>query len=82
MGGGLWIVTEGSSSYTKRKELFEHRKVTVKEEIKQLEKNLAMLEFKCWYYDTDIADGNEDRLNAMLPNNLPKDIQKLYNKAH
>ena len=75
-------VTEGSSSYTKRKELFEHRKAAVKEEIKQLEKTLAMLEFKCWYYDTDIADGNEDRLNAMLPDNLPKDIQKLYNKAH
>lgn len=75
-------VTEGSSSYTKRKELFEHRKVAVKEEIKQLEKTLAMLEFKCWYYDTAIAHGNEDKINAMLPDNLPKDIQKLYNKAH
>lgn len=75
-------VTEGSSSYTKRKELFEHRKAAVKEEIKQLEKTLAMLEFKCWYYDTAIADGNEDNINAMLPDNLPKDIQKLYNKAH
>ena len=75
-------VTEGSSSYTKRKELFEHRKAAVKEEIKQLEKTLAMLEFKCWYYDTARADGNEDRINAMLPDNLPKDIQKLYNKAH
>lgn len=75
-------VTEGSSSYTKRKELFEHRKAAVKEEIKQLEKTLAMLEFKCWYYDTAIADGNEDEINAMLPDNLPKDVQKLYNKAH
>ena len=75
-------VTEGSSSYTKRKELFEHRKAAVKEEIKQLEKTLAMLEFKCWYYDTAIAHGNEDKINAMLPDNLPKDIQKLYNKAH
>ena len=75
-------VTEGSSSYTKRKELFEHRKTAVKEEIKQLEKTLAMLEFKCWYYDTAIAHGNEDKINAMLPDNLPKDIQKLYNKAH
>ena len=75
-------VTEGSSSYTKRKELFEHRKAAVKEEIKQLEKTLAMLEFKCWYYDTDIADGNEDRINAMLPDNLPNDVQKLYDKAH
>ena len=75
-------VTEGSSSYTKRKELFEHRKAAVKEEIKQLEKTLAMLEFKCWYYDTAIADGNEDKINTMLPDHLPKDIQKLYNKAH
>lgn len=75
-------VAEGSSTYTKRKELFEHRKAAVKEEVKQLEKTLAMLEFKCWYYDTAIADGSEDRINAMLPDNLPKDIQKLYNKAH
>ena len=74
-------VTEGSSSYTKRKELFEHRKAAVKEEIKQLEKTLAMLEFKCWYYDTAIADGSEDKINAMLPDHLPKDIQKLYNEA-
>ena len=38
--------------------------------------------FKCWYYDTAIADGNEDRINEMLPNNLPDDIQKLYDHAH
>lgn len=75
-------VTEGSSSYPKRKELFEHRKTAVKEEIKQLEKTLAMLEFKCWYYDTAMADGSEDRIAAMLPDDLPDDIQKLYNKAH
>ncbi len=75
-------VAEGSQSYTKRKELFEHRKAAVKEEIKQLEKTLAMLEFKCWYYDTAIADGNEDKINAMLPDNLPKEIQEFYNKAH
>ena len=41
-----------------------------------------MLEFKCWYYDKAIADGNEDGINAMLPDKLPKEIQKLYNKAH
>lgn len=78
----VWV-TEGPSSYTKRKELFEHRKAAVKDEIKQLEKTLAMLEFKCWYYDTTIADGSEDKIQAMTPpKNLPKDIQKLYNKAH
>lgn len=77
----IWVA-EGSSSYSNRKELFEVRKAAVQEEIKQLEKTLAMLEFKCWYYDTAMQDGNEDRINAMLPDKLPKDIQKLYNKAH
>lgn len=76
-----WVV-EGSTSYPKRKELFETRKEAVIKEIQQLEKTLAMLEFKCWYYDKAIADGNEDVINAMLPDKLPKDIQKLYNKAH
>ena len=75
-------VKEGPSSYMKRKELFEHRKAAVKHEIKQLEKTLAMLEFKCWYYDTAVADGNEEGINAMLPDHLPDDIQKLYDKAH
>lgn len=75
-------VTEGPSSYPDRKQLFETRKDAVIAEINHLEKTLAMLEFKCWYYDKAIEDGNEDGINAMLPDKLPKDIQKLYDKAH
>ena len=77
----VWV-SEGSSSYAKRKELFEHRRQAVLDEIHSLEKTLAMLEFKCWYYDTAMADGNDDRIHAMLPDQLPPDIQKLYDKAH
>ena len=59
-----WVIA-GPSSYEKRKELFEMRKLMVKDEIKKLEKSLTMLEFKCWYYDTAIKDGNEDGINAV-----------------
>lgn len=75
-------VTEGSTSYPNRKELFETRKAAVEQEMKTLERVHAMLEFKCWYYDKAIADGNEDAINAMLPDKLPKEIQALYDKAH
>ena len=75
-------VEEGASTYTNRKQLFENRREAVKEEIRQLEKTLAMLEFKCWYYDTAIIDGGEDRIKDMLPDKLPKEIQILYEKAH
>ena len=75
-------VKQGSKSYLKRKQLFEKRKEAVEQEIKDLEKTLDMLKFKCWYYDEAIKDGNEDKIISMLPNKLPKDIQKLYNKTH
>ena len=44
-------VSEGPSSYPERKQLFETQKEAVITEMKHLEKTLAMLEFKCWYYD-------------------------------
>ena len=74
--------TEGSASYARRKQLFETRKEAVEEEINQLQKTLDMLKFKCWYYETAIADGNEDRINEMLPDHLPPNIQKSYDNAH
>lgn len=75
-------VSEGASSYIKRKELFEARKTAVEAEIKHLEKTLALLKFKCWYYETAMVDGSEENLNAMLPDNLPPKIQALYDKGH
>ena len=76
-----WCV-EGASTYPNRKKLFETRKAIVEAEMVKLQKTLDMLNFKCWYYDTAIHDGNEERLNEMLPDKLPPDIQKLYDNAH
>ena len=46
--------------------MFEARKAAVEEEMKQLEKTLDMLKFKCWYYEKAMEDG----IHAMLPDNL------------
>lgn len=75
-------VAQGPSTYENRRKLFEHRKAAVEEEIRTLEKTLAMLKFKCWYYEKAMQDGSEARLNEMMPDKLPGDIQKLYDKAH
>lgn len=74
--------TEGSSTYPLRKELFENRRKSVENEIEQMQKTLDMLRFKCWYYEKAIKDGSEENINAMLPDQLPADIQALYNHAH
>ena len=76
-----WI-EEGPSSYGKRKQLFEDRKAAIQQEIDRLNKSLAMMEFKCWYYQTALEDGNEERLSAMMPDCLPAGVQEIYDRAH
>ena len=73
---------EGSSTYTKRKELFESQKKQVEAEITKLNKTLDMLNFKCWYYSEAIKDGNEDRLKNIIPNELPNSIKSTYINSH
>lgn len=75
-------VEQGSSTYADRKQLFEHRKAAVEQQMKELEKTLAMLKFKCWYYEKAMEDGNEDGIEHMLPDHLPDEIQALYDLAH
>ncbi len=72
---------EGSSTYPQRKQLFQARKEAVEKEIEELNRTLCLLEFKCWYYETAIKDGSEENIQKMLPDKLPEDIQKLYNKG-
>ena len=72
----------GPSTYPNRRELFENRKKALEEQLREFEKNMAMIQFKCWYYDQAIADGNEENLKEMIPDNLPSDIKKLYELAH
>ena len=74
--------TEGSSTYSQRKQLFETRLKKVEEEMKHLQKTMDMLKYKCWYYENAIQDGNEDRIHSMLPDKLPPEIQKLFDNTH
>ena len=74
--------TMGSATYAQRKQLFETRKAAVEKEIRALQKTLDMLKYKCWYYETAIKDGNEDRISGMLPDRLPPQVQKWYDNGH
>ena len=76
------MVQEGPASYADRKALFEARRAQAEEEIARLQTKLERLEFGCWYYETALHDGDEDRLKAMLRDGLPEGIQELYDEAH
>ena len=63
---------EGPSTYPKRKAMFEERKAHMESEIVNMNRALDMLKFKCWYYEQAIQDGNEDRVKALIPDDLPE----------
>lgn len=74
--------SQGSSTYSKRRDFFLRQKEIVENEIHKLEKTLDMINYKCWYYEQAVSDGNEDRLNEMLPDHLPEEIQSMYDRGH
>ncbi len=72
----------GSETFKIRKELFERQKVSVEKELRQMEKALDMIKFKCWYYDEVLKQGNEVAVKSKIPNNLPKEIKLYYENSH
>ena len=76
-----WCV-EGPSTYPQRKALFEEQRSHMEAELEQMNRTLDMLKFKCWYYEQAIRDGNEEKLAAMIPDELPKDIRAIYASSH
>ena len=73
---------EGSWAYPKRKAMLEKRKARMESEIAKMYRALDMLKFKCWYYEQAIQDGSEDRLETLIPDNLPEEIKGAYENAH
>ena len=62
--------------------MFEERKTHMESEIANMNRALDMLRFKCWYYEQAIQDGSEDRLEALIPDDLPEEIKEAYENAH
>ena len=74
--------SQGSSPYRLRYEFFLRQKELMEQKMEQMQKTLDMICYKCWYYEQAAADGNENRIQEMLPDRLPESIQKLFDHAH
>lgn len=59
-----------------------HQKESIEREIKELEKALQMIYFKCWYYDEALKDGTEKRVKNITPDQMPNEVRKYYQEAH
>lgn len=68
---------EGDDTLQKRRDLFYDRLSAMEEQMKELQKIMSMIKFKCWYYDQALALGSEQPLKNQPPSELPPEIYEL-----
>ena len=78
----IFMAIRGDETIEDRLQLFLNQKEVITQKITELQETLKVVEYKCWYYDQAMKEGNEDKIRQMLPDNLPKDIQQLYDNGH
>ncbi|MCD8003361.1 MAG: MerR family transcriptional regulator [Clostridia bacterium] len=71
---------EGSATYEKRLGLMRTQKESVMREIGRMNEVLDMIKYKCWYYETASADGNEIRAAASRPEDMPEEVRNAYER--
>ena len=76
-----WCI-QGSETYPQRLNLFLKQRRQVEAELVRMNRVLAMLNFKCWYYEEALKDGNEDRVTRMKPEDMPEEIRRAYENSH
>lgn len=73
---------QGEATYPERLELFRRQHESIEEEMERLRRAKALIEYKCWFYETAMREGGEARIRALLPDRLPAGIQELYDYAN
>lgn len=67
---------EGDNSLEKRRDLFYERKAVVEKQMKELEKIMDMIKYKCWYYDTAVLAGSESVPKNMLEEDMTEEVKR------
>ena len=69
------LAVEGDSTIGKRLELFRARREAVLRQMEELRDTLAMLDFKCWYYETARERGGEKAVRDLPLSDIPEEYR-------
>lgn len=71
------LAIEGDGTISERLELIIAQKKKVEQQIEGLNRTLAMLEFKEWYYTTAKQEGTTDKVRNLKPGELPQKYRSI-----
>lgn len=72
----------GNESLKQRLDFFIKQEKVVLEEMENLEKCLALVKFKQWFYQTAIDHKDENYVRSLCIEDYPNEIRELYLKSH
>ena len=73
---------EGDSTLQDRLNMFKQQEINVLTQIQDLQSTLNLIRFKQWYYETAVNDHTDQFVKNMKYEDMPKEIQKLYDELH
>ncbi len=76
------LCKQGDSTIHERYELFVKAEERIRNQIRELEKSLDLIQFKKWYYGTAMQDGKIDREKLTDIGNMPEEIKNAYLSSH
>ena len=74
------LAKKGDTTISERKRLFYTQRETVEKQIAELEANRAVLDYKCWYYETAEKIGSTETLAQLKEEDIPQNLQSIYKK--
>lgn len=69
---------EGDSTLEDRLNMFYEREQAILNQIDELKRDLDLVRYKVWYYETATKDGTEQNVKNMKIEEYPEEIQDLY----
>lgn len=69
------MALKGDETIDERLELFLKRRENVKEQMRQLQNTLDILDYKCWYYQTAKEAGTTDVMRDMDISDVPEELR-------
>lgn len=66
---------EGDASLQKRRDMFYERLLQVTRQMEALQQTMNTIRYKCWYYDTALLAGTEEKVRDLPAEEIPEKLR-------
>lgn len=73
---------KGDDTLEERLQMIYRQRERLLAQMKELEQTLAVVDYKCWYYETALAAGSEEAAAHMPPEKIPEKYHAVLARLH